>query len=88
MGNLLEPKDLDECDPIITNADLGRESSLSGSSLEPNDAAFPCGLVAKSFFNDTFTLYDTDGGSKGKAITIASDNIAWSSDIDYRFKNL
>lgn len=28
------------------------------SLLQPNEIAHPCGLKAKYFFNDEFTLYD------------------------------
>ena len=54
-------------------------------------AAFPCGLVAKSFFNDTFKLFETtdkEGKQKGTKIDIDSTNIAWKSDVEYKFKNL
>jgi len=50
-----------------------------------DEPAFPCGLVAKSFFNDTFTIY-RQGDSK--PIVIDDNNIAWKSDVDYKFKNL
>ena len=43
--------------------------------------ATPCGLIAKSFFNDTFSL-QKKGGS---AVEIFEDNIAWSSDVQFRF---
>ena len=39
-------------------------------------AAFPCGLIAKSMFNDTYKLTD----SKGNKIDIKENNIAWSGD--------
>lgn len=58
--------------------------SLSNKKLEPDWPAIPCGLVAKSVFNDTYELYD----SNNKRIAIDETNIAWSSDIQYKFKNL
>lgn len=54
MGNNLEVSALDDCDPIKTNKDLGRETSIDGTKLDEDAAAFPCGLVAKSVFNDTY----------------------------------
>lgn len=46
-------------------------------------AANPCGLVAKSFFNDSFTMLNgTD------PVDINEKGIAWQSDIDYKFKNM
>ncbi len=70
----------DDCDPIITNEDLGREFSIGGIKLKPKEPANPCGLIAKSFFNDTFKLYKNN-----KEIQIESKGIAWKNDIK-RFK--
>ena len=39
--------------------------------------ANPCGLIAKTFFNDTFSFVED--------ITIEEDDIAWKSDRDYKF---
>lgn len=50
--------------------------------------ATPCGLVAKSFFNDTFELWKLDDeGNESEKLEIISDNIAWSSDKEYKFHN-
>ncbi len=61
MGNSMDVNSLDDCDPIKTNAELGRSKALSGKTFESmgtlDEAAYPCGLVAKSFFNDTFSLW-------------------------------
>ena len=73
MGNNLSVDALDDCDPIKTNKDLGFSVSMMNTPLDPEAAAYPCGLVAKSFFNDTFTLYKPDGSK----IDIDIDNIAW-----------
>ena len=45
--------------------------------------ANPCGLVAKSFFNDTFKLYN----ESGREVLLNEKGIAWDSDIEI-FKNL
>lgn len=50
--------------------------------------AFPCGLVAKSLFNDTFTLYKGNESDSANLITINTDDIAWESDKENKFKNL
>ena len=84
MGNKLTVDQLDDCDPIKRNKDLGRDVAIDGTKLDPEEPAFPCGLVAKSFFNDTFELWKE--GSVN--ITIDSSNIAWKSDVEYKFKNL
>ena len=53
MGNNLSVVDLDDCDPVKTNKDLGEGvASVSGKDLDPDAAAYPCGLVARSFFTD------------------------------------
>ena len=67
QGEYIEVADLDDCDPIKTNADLGRPTAYDGSTdlqSEENKGkpAFPCGLVAKSFFNDTFTFHQLVDG--------------------------
>ena len=72
MGNILEVSALEDCDPIKTNADLDVKESVSGKDLDPDAAAMPCGLVAKSFFTDTFELNLNDKPQK-----IVSENIAW-----------
>jgi len=83
------------CDPIIKVGDLwaNQRYSLKKDAqgnripLDDEEPATPCGLVAKSLFNDTFKLYKTDDGVK-KEINIIEKNIAWSSDITYKFKNV
>jgi len=83
------------CDPVYTNADVSPNSlmSLSGLNLSSpayaGNVAIPCGLIAKSFFNDTFQLSTTtfNGTSSTGLITIDSENIAWKSDVEYKFKN-
>lgn len=52
----------------------------------------PCGLVAKSFFNDTYKLckYEAEGDCDlaENLIEIKEENIAWSSDVQFKFANL
>ena len=50
------------------------------------EAAFPCGLVAKSFFTDKFSSLKLQ--EDGTEFTINSEGIAWASDKEYKFKNL
>ena len=51
--------------------------------------AIPCGLVAKSQFNDEFILWKVDPITKEKIkkVDIDTENIAWASDIKYKFNN-
>jgi len=56
--------------------------------------AIPCGLIAKSFFNDTFELFkchEDDCDTKPELrikIAIAQNDIAWTSDVQDKFKNI
>jgi hypothetical protein len=63
---------LTDCDPVQTMDELGRYTTVSGRTLAGSDAANPCGLVAKSFFNDTYKMYN---GSD--QVTINEKGIAW-----------
>lgn len=79
------PSELSDCDPIKYNRDLAPNitTSVSNKKLNGDDPAVPCGLVAKSFFNDTYTLIKPDG----EPAKIVQTNIAWESDRQYKFKN-
>jgi hypothetical protein len=63
-------------DPIISNSDLGFNLSYTGVLLDPTAAANPCGLIARSFFNDTYIMSGN---------TIDETDIAWDSDVDEKF---
>jgi hypothetical protein len=55
-----------DCDPIIKVGDLWTNQRINrkGAPLDPSDPAIPCGLVAKSYFNDTFQLWKMKDGDK------------------------
>lgn len=79
-GSVLGAGDLDDCDPIVYNKDIKTPLySLDGTLLDPEGVANPCGLVAKSFFNDSFVL-------NSGAIDIEDTGIAWASDVKNKFK--
>ena len=46
--------------------------------------ATPCGLQAKSYFNDEYKLSTADGNK----LDLNLDKIAWPNDLEYRFKNV
>ena len=56
------------------------------------DSSIQCGLVAKSFFNDTFHLYQIQIDEKGEETRvekfIKDKQIAWSSDLEFKFNNI
>lgn len=56
--------------------------SITGGIINPNDPATPCGLIAKTFFNDTFEMH-TYGHTK---IKISEKNIALYYDRE-NYKN-
>lgn len=88
-GTYKEVEDLDNCDPIVKVGDLWphQQKSVSGKDLADKEApAIPCGLVAKSLFNDTFTM--SQGSTELTNVEINSNDIAWSSDVEYKFKNI
>jgi hypothetical protein len=75
----------DNCTPVIMNSDLKNGTTfLNGTpvSSNPSGVASPCGLIAKSVFTDTFTLRSP----AGVVIPIDSSNIAWKSDVEYKYK--
>jgi len=77
----------DACDPILKNKDLfiDQQKDIDGNDHDLEAPAVPCGLMAKSFFNDTLELYNQD---KDKTqIEFDTTNIAWKTDIE-KFKNI
>ena len=79
-------KDKGECTPIITNKDMGFEENKSSISenndtLSKGEIAVPCGLIAKTYFNDSFKF------SRGiEEIKVNQNNIAFPKDKEL-YKN-
>lgn len=45
------------CDPIVLNIDVEKTLAFDKKTvLNPYDVAIPCGLIAKSVFNDTYIM--------------------------------
>lgn len=82
---LNEIKNSDDCSPVETNEEMGKTKSKNGNDLIPSDVAIPCGLIAKSLFNDTYTLYNSD---KTQLIDIDENDIAWEADKKLKYKNI
>ena len=74
---LEEMRKSQECDPVVTNEEMGfkeGDKSITGKELVMKDLAVPCGLIAKSFFNDVFK-------------EVNERDIAWSADKELKYKN-
>lgn len=81
-GNYLSSGELDDCEPAIYNKDMPTKYSITGDLLDPDQPAFPCGLIARSFFNDTFQLL-----KESEEVFINEEGISWSGD-SVKYKNL
>jgi hypothetical protein len=85
-GEYLTIDKLADCDPIKKVGDLSENQkyNLNKVKMQDTDPAIPCGLVAKSYFNDSYNIFDP----QHKNMTINDKNIAWESDSAYKFENL
>ena len=76
--NLTKAKE--DCDPVITNKQMGFDNEISpytNKKMNGSEIAIPCGLMAKNYFNDTFsnwTIIFTDKPNQN--IEINDTNIA------------
>lgn len=94
-GDILTPDQIEaDCDPVFKNKHLNVDTAYNfykydpvekdkyvPPKLNPEEAANPCGLIAKSLFNDTYNL--TSGVED---IFIDETGIAWQSDIDLKYE--
>ena len=89
-GNYLEPKKMTDCDPIMLVGDLADKQriSVSGKKMNKEWPAIPCGLIAKSIFNDHFTFWKKESDTKKVNQTIDITDIAWESDVKHKFHNI
>lgn len=67
-GEKVSSSDITDCDPV---------------QKQGGQVIYPCGLIAKSFFNDTFALKYKDGSY----VPMKKEGIAWDSDINHKFSN-
>lgn len=71
------------CNTVVKNIDLHTKYSWNGTLLDPEAVANPCGYIANSFFNDTYSLFNQDDGS---SIFINENGIAWKNDNGRKFR--
>jgi hypothetical protein len=68
----------------VLNKDLNVNYSIDGTKLVPTEPANPCGMIAFSYFNDTFNFLYPNGTN----ISLTTDGIAWPSDVNrYKLSN-
>ncbi|GEQ71892.1 hypothetical protein JCM33374_g5578 [Metschnikowia sp. JCM 33374] len=84
----------------VNSYDLGQlgGNAVAGGSLTSNcnplttrngKPVYPCGLVANSVFNDTFSspvLLNAKSGSDNETYVLSETGISWSSDRKHKFK--
>ena len=73
------------------NNDESKFFAIGGRKMNGDDFANPCGLIAKSYFNDTYELFTENTSSLGlverRRIIVNETGIANSYDKNYMFKN-
>lgn len=78
-GDAVLPGDLDShCDPL-------KQKKVG----DDEKAVYPCGLIANSYFNDTFSspvLLNSKSGSDNETYHLSEKDITWKSDKDHKFK--
>lgn len=86
---LSQIKSSDSCSPVETNEEMDKEFAIDGTKLDPKEVATPCGLIAKSFFNDTFAIkYKGSDNTKDEEVVIDETNIAWEADKKLKYDNI
>ena len=86
---LKEMKNTGDCAPAETNAEMNKQFVYNTNiELDPNELAIPCGLIAKSFFNDEYKLFKKNTENNELIqISIDETDIAWQADKDIKYKN-
>jgi hypothetical protein len=81
LGQVITNTDAQICTPFITNSDMKVTQSWGGVALDPNAVASPCGAIAYTFYNDTFSL-----SLNGNSISIDQTGITWPNDIIGKYR--
>ena len=78
-------KSTDDCEPAEKNIqmNLGTNVAIDGTPLVMDKNAIPCGLMAKTFFNDTYTFSIND-----EAINVDETDISFDKDRDLYKTNI
>ena len=73
-----DPEAHENCEPAETNGEMefgDGKKSINNNNLDPNKIAIPCGLLAKTYFNDSFTF-----SINGDNLVVDESNIAFEKD--------
>mmetsp|Transcript_61034 Transcript_61034/g.120780 ORF Transcript_61034/g.120780 Transcript_61034/m.120780 type:complete len:402 (-) Transcript_61034:460-1665(-) len=78
-------KGSDETENTVTKLESACTYHYSTEGSDGNSSTLinPCGLIAWSYFNDSFALFDKDGA----IVSLDSSDIAWASDLELKFHN-
>lgn len=78
-----------DCFPVMTNKEMEKAISVDGTHLDPNAVSIPCGLIAKSYFNDTYELLSIDEKEKSnRNVFINQTDIIWESEKRLKHENI
>lgn len=73
--------DVSNCAPILYRDGIeGDDGDFDNTAFE-----YPCGLTARSRFNDTFRMC-YDDKCEGKEVAFAKKGIAWTTDVNHKFQ--
>ncbi len=78
----MKAEDLEPCDEMKYNKKV-KNTSYGGVELDPDDIAYPCGMIARYYFTDEFG-YMKDGENVGEKEV----DLVWIKYDQYKFKNL
>lgn len=88
----VESYDLEQLKGIaVTKGDIDSDCSpldFTGKG-EDQKIVYPCGLIANSYFNDSFsnlTLLNAKSSQDNETYILSQTGISWSSDVDHKYK--
>ncbi|XP_051912681.1 uncharacterized protein LOC127595000 [Hippocampus zosterae] len=70
---------LSKCGPAKYNANFSTTTSIGGQPLDPAAPAYPCGVIAVTFFNDSYKFTNN-------LVAINESGIAWPNDRSKLYK--
>lgn len=82
LGQAITTSQASICAPFITNAQMKVSRSWGGVALDPNAVASPCGSIAYTFYNDTFSL----SSASGVSFAIDESSISWPNDVYGKYR--